>query len=431
MGRPSRRTSTRTRWRVLGAVAGVLVLAVTAACGSGVDAQWRNADGTTPSSAARLAAKLSYTVENNAADVAPIAPIQVSVLDGRLDSVNLANADGKPVQGAFDADQKTWKNSEELGYDKAYTLTVVSTGEDGKPVQETRSFTTLKPNNFTLPYLRANVGLLLDGGTFGVGQPAVVWFDEKITDKVTAEKALTITTDPATIGGWRWINDHEVHWRPAEYWKPGTKVTVTAKVYGVNLGDGLYGQEDRTASFTIGPSKIAVADSSTKRMTVYVNGSQVTTINGNDVSGGIPVSLGRNGGETAPNGSYIDFRTNSGPHVVTGKAEVVRMTSASYGLTDPTSPNFYDSQVRKAVQISGDGEYVHLADWNIPQHGVSNTSHGCINVAPAYIFWFYDTFGPGDIVDVKNTGKQLGLGNGIADWVLSWDEWQKGSALAG
>jgi hypothetical protein len=62
---------------------------------------------------------------------------------------------------------------------------------------------------------------------------------------------------------------------------------------------------------------------------------------------------------------------------------------------------------------------------------VSNTSHGCINVAPAYIYWFYDTFGPGDIVDVKNTGKQLGLGNGVADWVLSWDEWQKGSALAG
>ena len=189
MGRPSRRTWT-------GAVVGVLVLAVTAACGSGVNAQWRNADGTTPSAAPRLAAKLTYTVENNAADITPALPIQVSVADGRLDAVNLANADGKQVQGEFDADKKTWKNSEELGYAKAYTLTVASTGDDGRSVQETRTFTTLKPSNFTLPYLRANVGLLLDGGTFGVGQPAVVWFDEKITDKVAAEKALTVTTDP-------------------------------------------------------------------------------------------------------------------------------------------------------------------------------------------------------------------------------------------
>lgn len=405
--------------RSVSAVIAVLMVALVAGC-TGSPASPGGSNGGTPPGPAKLT-----FAQADQATVSPADPITVEVTDGTLDSVSLANADGKEVAGGFDDGHKLWKNAEVLGYGKAYTITAKSTGTDGKSVEETRTFTTVKPDNYTLPYLRANATTLLDGGTFGVGQPAVVWFDEPVTDRAAAERAITVTTDPPAIGAFHWINDNEVHWRTKEYWTPGTKVTVSAKVYGVKLGNGLYGQEDRTASFTVGPSKIAVVDDTTKRMKVYVDGAQVTNINGTDITAGIPVSLGQNGGEKAPNGNYVDFRTQSGPHVVLGKAEEVRMTSASYGLTDKSSPNYYDSLVKKAVQISGDGEYVHLADWNIPQHGVADTSHGCVNVAPAFIFWFYDTFGAGDIVDVQNTGRALPLGNGISDWVLSWDEWSK------
>ena len=72
------------------------------------------------------------------------------------------------------------------------------------------------------------------------------------------------------------MDGREVHWRPKVYWPAGTKVTVEAKVYGKHLGGGLWGQEDRKASFTIGKSKIAIADSKTKRMKVYIDGKQVT-----------------------------------------------------------------------------------------------------------------------------------------------------------
>jgi lipoprotein-anchoring transpeptidase ErfK/SrfK len=106
------------------------------------------------------------------------------------------------------------------------------------------------------------------------------------------------------------------------------------------------------------------------------------------------------------------------------------MTSASYGITDPKSPNYYDERIKKSVRISGSGVFVHLADWNISAHGVTNTSHGCINVAPTYIYWFYDTFGAGDVVEVKNTGYKLKVRDGLGDWVMPWDEWVKGSALA-
>jgi lipoprotein-anchoring transpeptidase ErfK/SrfK len=412
----------RTRWSIVVALVGVLALSLAAGCtGSSAGPGPGGSGGGDP---AKHSAKLTFAQADNAT-VSPADPITVQVADGTLETVSLTNAEGRVVSGGFDTAHKMWTNSEPLGYGKAYTIAAKGVGDDGQPVEETRTFTTVKPGNYTLPYLRANATTLLDGGTYGVGQPAVIWFDEPITNRTAAERAITVTTEPQTIGAFRWINDHEVHWRPKEYWGSGTKITVTAKVYGVDLGNGLYGQEDRTASFTIGPSKIAVVDDTTKRMKVYIDGNQVTNANGVDISAGIPVSLGQNAGERAPNGTYVDFRTQSGPHVVLGKADEVRMTSASYGLTDKSSPNYYDSLVKKAVQISGDGEYVHLADWNIPQHGNTNTSHGCVNVAPTFIYWFYDTFGTGDVVDVQNTGRALPLGNGIADWVLPWDEWIK------
>jgi lipoprotein-anchoring transpeptidase ErfK/SrfK len=239
-----------------------------------------------------------------------------------------------------------------------------------------------------------------------------------------------VTTDPVVQGGWYWMDSHEVHWRPAEYWPAGTKVKVTAAVYGKNLGAGLYGQEDRSASFTIGKSKIMIADSKTHRMKVYVDGQQVKTIAGKDISAGIPISMGKGGSEVGANGQVVSFTTNSGPHVITLKYEEYRMTSASFGITNKSSPNFYDVKIKKSIRISGDGEFVHLRDWNVSQLGHVNTSHGCVNVGVPYIYWIYDNFGAGDIVNVTGTSKKLDVRNGLGDWVLSWAEWQKGSALS-
>ena len=234
----------------------------------------------------------------------------------------------------------------------------------------TRTFSTLTPKNQTIAYLRANVGTLLDGGTFGIGQPIVVWFDEPIKDKAATEKLLTVTTDPPdVVGGWYWLDTHELHWRPKDYWQTGTKVTVKASIYGHDLGGGLYGQYDSTATFTIGRKHMAIADHDTKLMKVYIDDVQVTNIAGHDVTAGVPISMGKGGSETQPGGLVVDFRTNSGPHVVTLKYDVYRMTSASFGITDPKSANYYDTNIKKAIRISGDGEFVHLADWNIPQQG--------------------------------------------------------------
>lgn len=48
------------------------------------------------------------------------------------------------------------------------------------------------------------------------------------------------------------MNNREVRWRPQSYWAPGTAVDVKVAVYGRDLGDGLFGQEDVHTAFTIG-----------------------------------------------------------------------------------------------------------------------------------------------------------------------------------
>src|SRR5690606_16733544 len=120
---------------------------------------------------------------------------------------------------------------------------------DGTPVEETRTFTTVnvQPGYYWNVYLVPHryFGGGLDGGTFGIGQPIVAEFDDAVDRKV-AEATLTVTTNPPVEGAWHWMSDTEAHWRPREYWQPGTTVTVTANILGVPLtspvgGRTLYG----------------------------------------------------------------------------------------------------------------------------------------------------------------------------------------------
>jgi len=424
MHMPPRRSYTR----IVGVAAVVLALAAATGCSQGASAHWRNAgeaqdipSGEAGGQPKKAPGEFKITPASNATDVSVLDPATVTAQDATLDSVTVSNPDGKPVAGDLAADHKSWQSSEHFGYGKEYTVVAKGTNSAGEAIDQTSKFTTLKPKNQTMPYLRANgIHLLKERTTYGVGQPVVVWFDEKITDKAAAQKLLDIDTSPHVDGSWSWISSQEVHWRPMAYWKSGTSVTVKASVYGKDLGGGTYGQSDVSASFKIGQSKIAIADYNTKMMQVFFDGQLVKTI---------PVSMGKGGTVTGSNSQPVNYWTNGGAHVVIGKTPTTRMTSASYGIKDPKDPNFYDEVVKLTVQISYSGEYVHLADWNIPLHGRVNSSHGCINVGPAYAQWFYDNFNSGDVVDVKGSPVTLSESNGLGDWTVSWAQWTKGSAL--
>lgn len=104
-----------------------------------------------------------------------------------------------------------------------------------------------------------------------------------------AEKAIKITTNPPVEGAFYWLNNREVRWRPEHFWKPGTAVDVAVNTYGVDLGEGMFGEDNVQTHFTIGDEVIATADDNTKILTVRVNGEVVKSM---------PTSMGR----TAPDG---------------------------------------------------------------------------------------------------------------------------------
>jgi lipoprotein-anchoring transpeptidase ErfK/SrfK len=340
-------------------------------------------------------------------------PVTVSAVSAVVDTVALTDAQGRRVPGEFDTGRRTWHSTAALAYGQRYTLAAAGTGADRARLVRTVSFTTGAPVRFTEATLRASRRLLLaDRDTYGVGQPIVVTFDDAVADRAAVERSLLVTTAPQVDGAWHWFSDREVHWRPQRYWQPGTVVTVDANLYGRDLGGGTYVRDNTSATFRIGPSKIAIADDTTYRMKAFIDGTEVRDM---------PVAMGRH--ESI---GSIDLHTRSGPHVVLGNDRFTRMTSASYGLTGAGS---YDTTVEWTTHISYEGEYVHAAPWSVDQQGHADASHGCINVNTENAIWFSNTFGPGDIVDVRNTGVPLSPTDGLVDWTLNWHDWLAGSAL--
>ncbi|MDY6869478.1 MAG: Ig-like domain-containing protein [Actinomycetota bacterium] len=349
-----------------------------------------------------LMPKLTSSVTDGAVGVAVDSPVTVAAEGGVLGSVTMVNEDGKAVSGKLSQDGLTWATTESLGYNKSYTLTAKSMGLGGVTSRQ-MTFETHSPENLTMPYVLPN-----EGEVVGVGQPVAIRFDENITNRLAAQRAISVKTDPPVEGAFYWLSNREVRWRPAEYWEPGTKVQVEVNTYGVDLGDGLFGQDNVKTQFTVGDQVVATADDSTKTLTVRRNGAVVKTM---------PISMGKNGTPT-DNGTYIIGDRYS--HLV--------MDSSTYGVP-VNSPDGYRTEVDWATQMSYSGIYVHSAPWSVGSQGQSNVSHGCLNVSPSNAKWFYDNTKRGDLVEVVNTvGSVLPGTDGLGDWNIPWEQWKAGNA---
>lgn len=412
------------KFQALGAVALVSVVGLTVAGCSPVLRQStgpaaEGAPGTVVvASPSTSPAQLTVTPGDGATDVNPLTPVTVSASQGTLTSVTLTAADGTQIPGVVDPATGTWSSQGALVYATGYFLRAVAAGVDGLPTTSVRSFKTISPANQTMAYINTASGYSIqNGATYGVGQALTIHWDEQITNRAAAQKAITVTTVPAQPAAFNWTDNQNMMWRTKDYMIPGTKVTVSANVFGVQMGAGLWGQKNVTTSFVVGDSHVAIADDSTKMITVYNNGVAVRTM---------PTSMGQGGYVQGSNGQTISLYTNSGPHIVIEKGRTVRMTSSSFGLPK-TDPLGYDTVVNFAVKISNDGEYAHSAPWN-NELGVRDLSHGCLNLSPADAQWFYDFSRPGDIVDVKGTPQQLAVWNSGA-WTVPWNQWIAGSAL--
>ena len=349
-----------------------------------------------------LVPELTATVRDGSVGVLVDQPINVAVRGGVLGSVTMVDDAGDSVPGVLSPDGLDWSATEPLDYNKQYTITAKSLGLGGASTR-TIAFESHSPANLTMPYLMPN-----DGEVVGVGQAIAVRFDENIPDRVAAEKAIVVTTDPPVVGAFYWLSNQEVRWRPRDFWAPGTTVDVAVNTFGLDLGEGLYGQRNRNARFSIGDRLIGTADDSTKTLTVRRNGQVVTTM---------PISMGKNSTPT-PNGIYT----------IGDRYRNLIMDSSTYGVPS-NSPNGYRLEVDWATQMSYSGIYVHAAPWSVGSQGSANVSHGCINVSPANAQWFFNNSKRGDVIEVRGTvGSVLPGTEGLGDWNIPWEQWKAGNA---
>jgi lipoprotein-anchoring transpeptidase ErfK/SrfK len=349
-----------------------------------------------------LIPKLTASVKDGAVGVRVGSPVTVSAEDGVLGAVSMVDEYGEPIEGKLSPDGLTWATTAPLDYNERYTLTAESLGLGGE-ISKSMTFETHSPANLTMPYLLPN-----DGEVVGVGQPIAVRFDENIPNRLAAQQAIKVKTNPPVEGAFYWLNNREVRWRPAAYWKPGTTVEVAVNSYGVDLGDGLFGQGNVTTHFTIGDEVIATVDDNDKVLTVKRNGEVVKTM---------PTSMGK---DSTP--------TNNGTYIIGDRFGHLVMDSSTYGVPS-NSPNGYRTEVDYATQMSYSGIYVHAAPWSVGSQGYSNVSHGCLNVSTSNAQWFYNNTKRGDIVEVVNTvGSTLPGTDGLGDWNIPWEQWKAGNA---
>lgn len=345
-------------------------------------------------------AAIAVVPANQAADIDPVSPIDVKVTDGQLQAVTLANAEtGVVVEGVLATDKLSWSIAAPiLGYGNTYKISATAVNGDGKQTVSESTFTTVSPNNQTA----VAYSFPADGQTVGVGQPIAITFDEPISDKQAAQDAITVTTTPVQEGAFRWISDKELRWRPRDFWQSGTTVAVDVKIYGKDLGDGLYGQKDKQFAFTVGSKLQGLVDDNDKILRIYQDDVLIREI---------PVSMGSN-----------KWPTMNGHYVIAEGYDKKVMDSSTWGLTGTGA---YKTEVQYAVRMSSSGIFTHGAPWSEWAQGSENVSHGCLNMTIEHAKWIYENMKFGDVITIQNTaGEQLPVWDGFGDWNMSWEEYK-------
>src|SRR3954454_7721022 len=336
--------------------------------------------GSGKSTAAAPPAQGTVSVADGSTDVPPLTPLEISVTGGELGNVTVTDGSGAAVAGSVapspDAgggpasgsapacgsapdggsarasgsapssgsasatpSAEVWTPTSPLAYGTRYTVTATAKNADDKEAKASSSFTTVSPGTLSTP----SVGPL-DGTTVGIGMPLRVFFDDPVADKAAVQSHLQVTTSVPTDGVWHWMNDSEVHFRPSQYWAPNTEVTLNANLYGVDFGDGVWGEKNRTVHFTVGAKHVSVVDAAAHTMQVF-NGDQLVQT--------FPMSAGN-----------AENPTRNGPHVVLESRRNITMDSSTFGLA-VDAPGGYRADVEYAVRISNNGEFVHAAPWSV------------------------------------------------------------------
>ncbi|MFE7772654.1 Ig-like domain-containing protein [Streptomyces sp. NPDC057445] len=374
------------------------------ACSSGTDAP---AGADAKGGAASDDRPATVTVTPRGKQAGAGRPVKVTAAGGSLTSVAVTDADGHRLTGKVSADGTTWTSSRKVAPGTAYTVTAATRTKGGTTGTAKTSFATAEADKVNKVDWRPGTGT-----TVGIAQPVSLVFDSPVTNKAEVERQLKVSTTNGTEGSWGWMKDwsgkDRVDWRPKEYWRPGTRVTLNAELGGTDSGDGGWFVRDYTTTFTIGARQIVKVDLDSHRLTLERDGKVVRQI---------PVSGGTPGG---------DKRSWRGTAVLMAKEGTINMNSETVGLGDA-----YDKMVNYSMRLTWSGMYAHAAPWNARWFGNANRSSGCIGMSDADAAWFYGQVRPGDPFETKgaDTKGTVAPANGFGEWNLPWTQWREKSAL--
>jgi lipoprotein-anchoring transpeptidase ErfK/SrfK len=391
--------SQRRRFAVT-ALAAAAALLATACQGSMPAATQLNSQAVASRPATLAARDLTITPAPGTPNAGTSGGITVTAAGGgTITAVRARTAAGQKITGSFRDGGRSWHSTYALPTGQACLVTATGTDGAGRTVTATSRFTTLTPA--TAFHAEIYEG---QGATYGVGMPIMVTFDHPIVNKAAVERSLQLTTSVPVVGAWYWDGSEQVDFRPRDYWPASTTVRFDGHLDGVEVAPGVYGVHDLTQTFGIGQSVIAVASAGTHTTEIYIGGALRYTW---------PISTGKATTPT-PDGTYLTVE----------KGNPVRMI----GGGPPGSAGHYDELVNWAVRFTFSGDYYHSAPWSVVDQGITNVSHGCVNLPPADAQAFYDLALPGDPVTIENSPAAGHWDDGWTEWFLSWPQYLAGSA---
>ncbi|MEU5837814.1 Ig-like domain-containing protein [Streptomyces diacarni] len=338
---------------------------------------------------------------------------KVSVKGGKLTKVSMKAAQsGTEVEGSLSSDGTSWKPGNQLERATKYEVTATAKDSEGRKAVENSTFTTVSPEN---SFIGTYAGE--DGATVGVGMPVSITFDKQIQNKKAVESAIKVnsTSGQEVVG--HWFGNDRLDFRPEEYWKPNSKVTLDLDLDGVNAGNGNVGVQDKKVTFNIGRQQVSTVDVKNYQMKVVRDGKTIKTI---------PISAG-----SASNPTY------NGKMVISEKHKETRMDGNTVGFGRKGAEGYDIPDVPHAMRLSTSGTFIHGNYWGAP-FGSGNTSHGCVGLKDSQGAnnsgtdgaWFYENSMIGDVVEVKGSpDKTVQPDNGLNGWNMDWAEWKAGSAL--
>ncbi|WP_107451716.1 L,D-transpeptidase [Actinacidiphila rubida] len=405
------RRSRRTAKGLLALALGAVLLGATA-CGGNAGASpgkdQQDGKGGTEAGASKTPtsqAQLTISPKNGATGVDTSGALKIAAAKGKLTKVTVTGPGGTAVDGSISADGSTWTPAGVLATHTHYAVSATAVDANGLNTAQQTSFTTLSPKNVNFGNFNIN-----SGSTYGVGMEVSIHFNKPVLNQADTHKGITVTASNGVEVAGHWFGNQRIDFRPENYWTPGTKVTLHLRLDGVKMSPGVYGQQSKDVSFTIGRSQTSVVDNKDKILKIY---------HGTTLYKQFPASLGD-----------AQHTTYNGKMVIEEKSLVVDMDSRTVNLGDA----YHIKDVPHGMRLSDSGTFAHGNYWRpLSVFGHENTSHGCVGLhdvkgggdpnTPAA--WFYNHSLIGDVVQVVNSpDKVIDPGNGLNGWNMGWAAWK-------